>query len=65
MEQLSFFGEAGQSKGLPEKYLEYKPGLLDVAESDHLLNHFITETPWKQTVQKLYDKEVITPRLTA
>jgi alkylated DNA repair dioxygenase AlkB len=65
MEQLSFFGEAGQSKGLPEEYLAYMPGLLDVAESDHLLDLFIRETPWKQTVQKLYDKEVITPRLTA
>jgi alkylated DNA repair dioxygenase AlkB len=65
MEQLSFFGEAGQSKGLPEEYLEYRPGLLDVAESDHLLERFIKDTPWRQTVQKLYDKEVITPRLTA
>jgi alkylated DNA repair dioxygenase AlkB len=65
MEQLSFFGEAGQSKGLPEEYLTYRPGLLDVAESDHLLKRFIKETPWRQTVQKLYDKEVFTPRLTA
>jgi alkylated DNA repair dioxygenase AlkB len=65
MEQLSFFGEAGQSKGLPQDFLTYKPGLLDVSESDQLLQKFITDTPWKQTVQKMYDKEVITPRLTA
>jgi alkylated DNA repair dioxygenase AlkB len=65
MEQLSFFGEAGQSKGLPEDFLIYKPDLIDVAESDRLLAKFIADTPWKQTVLKLYDKEVITPRLTA
>jgi alkylated DNA repair dioxygenase AlkB len=65
MEQLSFFGEAGQSKGLPEDFLEYRAGLLNIEESDQLLQKFIAETPWKQTVQKMYDKEVITPRLTA
>jgi alkylated DNA repair dioxygenase AlkB len=65
MEQLSFFGEAGQSKGLPKDFLEYRAGLLSVGESDRLLQKFIAETPWKQTVQKMYDKEVITPRLTA
>jgi alkylated DNA repair dioxygenase AlkB len=65
MEQLSFFAEAGQSKGLPKELLEYRPGLFGQAESDELLHQFITEAPWKQTVQKMYDKEVITPRLTA
>lgn len=29
MEQLSFFAEAGQSKGLPAELLEYHPGFID------------------------------------
>jgi alkylated DNA repair dioxygenase AlkB len=65
MEQLSFFAEAGQSRGLPNELLEYRPALFNAKESDALLHQFVHETPWKQTVQKLYDKEVITPRLTA
>ena len=65
MEQLSFFAEAGQSKGLPEELLKYYPGFVDGAISDKLLKQFITHTPWKQQVRKMYDKEVITPRLTA
>jgi alkylated DNA repair dioxygenase AlkB len=65
MEQLCFFPEAGQSKGLPVDFLEYFPGLLSQEEGDFFLQKFIAEAPWKQTVQKIYDKEVITPRLTA
>ncbi len=65
MEQLSFFAEAGQSKGLPIEMLEYSPGLLDRGTSDRLLTKFIKETPWKQTVQKMWEKEYLTPRLTA
>jgi alkylated DNA repair dioxygenase AlkB len=65
MEQLALFAEAGQSKGLPTDFLEYFPGLFSKEEGDHYLQKFITETPWKQSVQKMYDKEVVTPRLTA
>jgi alkylated DNA repair dioxygenase AlkB len=65
MEQLSIFAEAGQSVGLPKHLLDYQPGLFDTQQSDDLLRRFIQETPWQQRVQKLYDKEVITPRLTA
>jgi alkylated DNA repair dioxygenase AlkB len=64
MEQLRFFAEAGQSKGLPEELLEYRPGLIGPAESDGLLDHFIYSVPWKQTTQKLWDKKYLTPRLT-
>ncbi|QHS56852.1 alpha-ketoglutarate-dependent dioxygenase AlkB [Mucilaginibacter sp. 14171R-50] len=64
MEQLSFFTYAGQSKGLPKELLEYQPCLIDRKTSDHLLEKFIKETPWKQTTQKLWDKEYLTPRLT-
>jgi len=65
MEQLCFFPEAGQSKGLPTDFLEYFPGLFSPEEGDFFLQKFIAEAPWKQTIQKLYDKEVVTPRLTA
>lgn len=65
MEQLCFFPEAGQSKDLPPDMLEYLPGLLSEEESDRLMRKFIIETPWQQRKQKMWDKEVLTPRLTA
>lgn len=65
MEQLALFGNAGQSKGLPQEYLTYLSGLLSEAESNRLLQKFMAETPWKQTTIKIYDKEVLSPRLTA
>jgi alkylated DNA repair dioxygenase AlkB len=64
MEQLSFFAEAGQSKGLPNELLEYRPNFLGAGESNTLLDKFIEETPWKQSTQKMWDKEYPTPRLT-
>ena len=45
--------------------LEYRPGLIDAKTSDLLLAKFITGTPWKQSTQKMWDKEYLTPRLTA
>ncbi|MDT3401344.1 alpha-ketoglutarate-dependent dioxygenase AlkB family protein [Mucilaginibacter terrae] len=65
MEQLALFAEAGQSQGLPVKYLEYFPGLINKEQSDFLLDKLVKETPWKQQVRRMYTKEVITPRLTA
>jgi alkylated DNA repair dioxygenase AlkB len=65
MEQLCFFPDAGQSKGLPTHLLDYRPSLFSEQESDSLLQKFIAETPWKQRMQRIYDKDVITPRLTA
>jgi alkylated DNA repair dioxygenase AlkB len=64
MEQLALFSTAGQSKNLPQHLLEYKPGLLDNSHSDYLLEKFVNDTPWKQTTQKLWEKEYLTPRLT-
>jgi alkylated DNA repair dioxygenase AlkB len=65
MEQLAFFAEAGQSKGLPKELMEYMPGLISQAEGNHVMQQMIAGSPWKQRIQKIYDKEVITPRLTA
>ncbi|MEB0280692.1 alpha-ketoglutarate-dependent dioxygenase AlkB [Mucilaginibacter sp. 10B2] len=64
MEQLALFAPAGQSKGLPKHLLDYQSGLLDPQESNRLLAYFIAHTPWKQTTQKLWDKEYLTPRMT-
>lgn len=62
MEQLSFFAEAGQSKGLSLEMLEYTSGIIDSKTSDLLLAKFIRDTPWKQTVKKLWEKQYMTPR---
>jgi alkylated DNA repair dioxygenase AlkB len=65
MEQLSFFAEAGQSRGLPKELLEYHPGFIDQQTSDQLLTQLTKETPWKQSTQKMWDKKYLTPRLTS
>ena len=65
MEQLSFFPECGQSSGLPTEVLEYRQGIFEPGLGYELMEKFITTTPWTQKVVKMYDKEVITPRLSA
>lgn len=65
MDQLSFFAEAGQSSGLPKELLDYRVNFIDQSTGDYLLQKFITESPWKQSTQKMWDKEYLTPRLTA
>ncbi|WP_244950815.1 alpha-ketoglutarate-dependent dioxygenase AlkB family protein [Pedobacter suwonensis] len=65
MEQLSFFAPGGQSAGLPRDVLEYHAGFIDQDQSDLLLKTFIQNTPWQQRLVKMYDREVLTPRLTA
>ena len=65
MEQVALFAEAGQSKNLPPEMLEYRPGLIDGETADRLLVKFVADTPWKQSTQKMWDKEYLTPRLTA
>jgi len=64
MEQLSFFGDAGQSKGLPPELLDYRPNIFSTKESEYLMRRFIAEMPWQQKVVKMYDKTMLTPRLT-
>jgi alkylated DNA repair dioxygenase AlkB len=65
MEQLSLFTNAGQSKGIPSNLFDYRPGIFDIAESDYLMEKLLAATPWQQHITRLYDKEVITPRLMA
>ncbi len=65
MEQLSFFAEAGQSKGLPKELLEYHANFIDQTTGNYLFQKFIKKMPWKQSTQKMWDKEYLTPRLTS
>jgi alkylated DNA repair dioxygenase AlkB len=65
MEQLALFADAGQTKGLPEDMLEYRPDVFNKAQSDAWLQKFIDNTPWRQPIQKIWDKEYLTPRFTA
>ncbi len=65
MEQLSFFGESGQTPGLPSEVLEYLPGFIPAKEGHKMLSDMIEYTPWTQKTVKMYDKEVLTPRLSA
>ena len=64
MEQLSFFAEAGKRNGLPTDLLDYRPEVFTAAESEQLMRKFIAEMPWQQKLIKMYDKKVLTPRLT-
>lgn len=65
MEQLMFFKDEGQTPGLPTDLLQYHTNLFSTEESDTILRNLIQETPWQQKLVKMYDKEVLTPRLTA
>jgi alkylated DNA repair dioxygenase AlkB len=65
MEQLSFFSHSGQSAGLPGDVVDYHAGFIDREKSDLLLKTLIRDTPWQQRLVKMYDREVLTPRLTA
>ena len=65
MDQLSLFGEAGQSKGLPPDLLDYIPGVFSALESNYLLDQFKNKVPWEQKTVRMYNKEIATPRLTA
>jgi alkylated DNA repair dioxygenase AlkB len=64
MDQLSLFN-AEEYYQFPEELLEYTEHFLSYQEAEELKEHFIKTVPWKQNSQKMYDKIVITPRLTA
>lgn len=64
MSQLSLF-EADEYYEFPEELLEYTRDFLTEQIASELFDQLITTTPWKQNTQKMYDKMVVTPRLTA
>lgn len=50
---------------LPEDLLEYYPSFLGREESDQLLQQLLNTVPWQQSKVTMYEKEVLTPRLSA
>ena len=50
---------------LPEDLVEYIPAFLSTQQADDLLQSLLKIVPWEQHKQVLYDKAVITPRLSA
>lgn len=64
MNQLSLF-DAEEFYEFPKDLLEYKENFLSSEEADQLKHHLLQTAPWEQRTQKMYDKTVITPRLTA
>jgi len=64
MTQLSLF-EAEEFYEFPKDLLEYKENFLSREEANLLKNKLLETAPWEQRTQKMYDKMVLTPRLTA
>lgn len=64
MSQLSLFG-SDEYYEFPEQLLEYTDQFLRGKEATELQENLMHSTPWKQNTQKMYDKTVLTPRLTA
>jgi len=64
MSQLSLF-DAEEFYEFPKDLLEYKENFLSREEADLLKDYLLQNTPWEQRTQKMYDKTVLTPRLTA
>ncbi|WEK70439.1 MAG: alpha-ketoglutarate-dependent dioxygenase AlkB [Candidatus Chryseobacterium colombiense] len=64
MSQLSLF-DAEEFYEFPKDLLEYRENFLTREEADLLKNTLLHTVPWQQRTQKMYDKTVLTPRLTA
>lgn len=64
MGQLSLFS-AEEFYDFPKDLLEFREHFLTSDESDQLFSQLLENTPWKQRTQTIYDKKVLTPRLTA
>lgn len=64
MAQLSLF-DAEEFYEFPKDLLDYRENFLTREEADLLKNKLLDTVPWEQRTQKMYDKMVLTPRLTA
>ncbi|HAT92653.1 MAG TPA: alpha-ketoglutarate-dependent dioxygenase AlkB, partial [Sphingobacterium sp.] len=63
MDQLSLFQHEGYI--FPEDLLNFEPDFLMQEEADQLFDFLLKEVPWQQTSKKMYDRTILTPRLTA
>lgn len=64
MDQLSLFN-ADEYFRFPTELLEYTEHFMADNDASQLEELLIRTVPWKQRTQKMYDKTVLTPRLTA
>lgn len=64
MNQLSLF-DSEEFYEFPKDLLEYREHFLSREEADLLKDTLLHTAPWEQRTQKMYDKIVLTPRLTA
>jgi len=64
MDQLSLFNSDEYFR-FPKELLEYTEHFLPEDEASELEELLLRTAPWKQRTQKMYDKMVLTPRLTA
>ncbi|WP_294216152.1 alpha-ketoglutarate-dependent dioxygenase AlkB [uncultured Chryseobacterium sp.] len=64
MQQLSLFN-SDEFYRFPDQLLDYTEQFLAKEEADRLIRLLIDTVPWEQTLQKIRDKTVVTPRLTA
>lgn len=62
--QLSLF-DAGEYYQFPTELLDYTEHFLSEERATEIEKNLIETVPWKQSTQKMFDKEVLTPRLTA
>lgn len=64
MTQLNLF-DSEEFYEFPKDLLEYRESFLSREDGDLLRNKLLETAPWEQRTQKMYDKMVLTPRLTA
>lgn len=63
MDQLSLFQNEGYR--FPEELLEFEADFLKLEEADDLFHRLLKEVRWEHTSKMMYDRTVLTPRLTA
>ncbi|WP_159478933.1 alpha-ketoglutarate-dependent dioxygenase AlkB family protein [Chryseobacterium sp. 18068] len=64
MNQLSLFNTE-EFYEFPKDLLDYRESFLSREEADLLKDILLHTAPWEQSTQKMYDKTVLNPRLTA
>ncbi|MDR6736236.1 alpha-ketoglutarate-dependent dioxygenase AlkB [Sphingobacterium sp. 2149] len=63
MDQLSLFENEGYN--FSEELLDFEADFLTQKEADDLFHLLLKEVSWQQTSKTMYDRTVLTPRLTA
>lgn len=64
MDQLKLFDDTDHLL-LPQELMDYHASFLSREASDRYLKLFLDSVPWQQNVVTMYEKEVVTPRLSA